>query len=288
MVQVSQNCLAVLCVMIFISRYFWISVDNTDFSHTAVVPGRQDVAPRLWSIFSLVPLRFTPLDALTQAKRQQHALWWLTGSSVTEKWPSVLAPSPSRCIGCSFSTEISSHFRKQKQWSTHDGDRGFANTEGDSQKSCVFFSHSCVWEDGRGPERCIRDVPQEVPCPQWSSWHQEGAQAPGVMLGGRCWGGSRVCAPTPLLMASFLPLFPWPGLSIPFLSWAPSLLLSSPTKLLPNCVQEVVGSSQTFAGCVCSCEVLLSSALMQAVGFLGGNVWSHTVWLKRRRAYPSP
>lgn len=237
MVQVSQNCLEVLCVMMFISRYFWISVDNTDFPHTAVASGRQGIAPRLWSIFSPIPLRFTPLDALTQAKRQQHALQWLTGSSVTEKWPSVLAPSPSHCNGCSFSTEISSHLRKQKQWAMHDGDKGFANMEGDSQKSCVFFSRSWVWKDGGSPERCIRDGVSGGPLPAAELMAAGGC--PGTLAWRWCWVGAAGVAPVSVL----LPLFLWLLPSLFFhdqvslaLSWASSLLLSSPTKLLPGCV----------------------------------------------------
>lgn len=109
-IQVSWSCLAVLHAMIFISRYFWISADTRDCACTAIVSGRQGVAPWLWSAFSLKTFCFTSWGVLIQAKRQQCVSWQLRGSSTTESEPSVLVPCPSHCNALLFSAGISSSY----------------------------------------------------------------------------------------------------------------------------------------------------------------------------------
>lgn len=86
-VQGSWHCLAVLSVTVFISWYTWISVDTTGSSHTAIMSGGQGLVLWLWSTCHFIPL-FYIFGALIQAKREQHVLWQLTGSSATENGPS--------------------------------------------------------------------------------------------------------------------------------------------------------------------------------------------------------
>lgn len=117
-IQVSWSCLAVLYVMIFIRRYFWISADTTDRACTAVVSWRHGIALWLWSVFSLKTFWFTSLGALILAKRQQCVLWQKTGSSAAESEPSVLVLSPSHCNALLFSTEISSSYSEPRTTGT--------------------------------------------------------------------------------------------------------------------------------------------------------------------------
>lgn len=175
------------------------------------------------------------------------------------------------------------------QWSRKAGssepcamDRGFANKEGDSQKSSVSSSDSWIWKDGRSPERCIGGVPREVPLPPvglraagantgccrghsgscrrgWPEMavplHRLGPG--GAMLGRRSAPGRCLCAPTPLLIADSLSLFPRPGVTLPFPFMGPFPPVlpnkAAPQLCLRNCWYHPTFADHrsALAGCCC-------------------------------------
>lgn len=232
-----------LSVKIFISWCAWISVDTTGSSHAAIILGRQGLVLWLWSTCHFKPL-FYIFGALIQAKREQHVLWQLTGSSAAENGHSYCIALDWNFQWCLRATTVSTVRR----------DGGFANKDGDGKAlappQTVKLVRMAEVHRGVSGVCCRRSfaavgsgqLEQTVVLLLWKGELWEGVPRDvsycHAALAQR-WcstallGWLAVCSyPSSHRSFSFSFLISRPPLPFPFM--APSLLLSFPTKLLPS------------------------------------------------------